>query len=68
MSESIVVRVPASTSNCGPGFDTLGIALNRYGSVSVSCRRDDKFVYTGEVSDFPEEATLMVREVAELYF
>ncbi|MCX6137576.1 MAG: homoserine kinase [Ignavibacteriales bacterium] len=28
------VRVPASTSNLGPGFDVLGLALNRYLIVS----------------------------------
>lgn len=26
----IKVRVPATTANCGPGFDTLGLALNMY--------------------------------------
>ncbi len=26
----ITVRIPCSTSNIGPGFDTLGLALNRY--------------------------------------
>ena len=29
------VRVPASTSNLGPGFDVLGLALDRYLVVSV---------------------------------
>ena len=29
------VKIPASTSNIGPGFDTLGLALNRYLYVSV---------------------------------
>ncbi|HMD59854.1 MAG TPA: hypothetical protein VKG78_00390, partial [Opitutaceae bacterium] len=35
-SESVVVRVPASTSNCGAGFDTLGLALNLYNRVTLS--------------------------------
>lgn len=26
----ITVRVPATSANMGPGFDTLGIALNLY--------------------------------------
>ena len=30
------VQIPASTSNLGPGFDTLGLALNRYLFVSAS--------------------------------
>ncbi|MCK9407939.1 MAG: homoserine kinase [Bacteriovoracaceae bacterium] len=31
----IQVKVPCSTSNLGPGFDTLGLALNRYLYLSV---------------------------------
>ncbi len=34
--ESVVVRVPASTSNCGAGFDTLGLALGLYNRVTVA--------------------------------
>ena len=31
----VSVRVPASTSNCGAGFDTLGLALNLYNRVTL---------------------------------
>lgn len=31
----MTVRVPASTSNCGPGFDTLSVALSLYNFVRV---------------------------------
>lgn len=34
--EQVTVRVPASTSNLGPGFDCLGLALRIYNSVTVS--------------------------------
>ncbi len=30
------VKIPASTSNIGPGFDTLGLALNRYLYLSIN--------------------------------
>src|SRR5437899_12842979 len=33
--QEITVRVPASTSNLGPGFDCLGIALRIYNDVTV---------------------------------
>jgi homoserine kinase len=33
--QQITVRVPASTSNLGPGFDCLGIALRIYNDVTV---------------------------------
>ena len=32
----VTVRVPASTSNLGPGFDCLGIALRLYNDVTVT--------------------------------
>lgn len=34
--ETVTVRVPASTSNCGAGFDTLGLALSLYNRVTLS--------------------------------
>jgi len=34
--QQVTVRVPASTSNLGPGFDCLGVALRIYNSVTVS--------------------------------
>ena len=34
--QHITVRVPASTSNLGPGFDCLGVALRLYNFVTVS--------------------------------
>ncbi|MDB6147353.1 MAG: thrB, partial [Spartobacteria bacterium] len=35
--QAVTVRVPASTSNLGPGFDCLGVALRLYNRVTV-CR------------------------------
>jgi homoserine kinase len=34
--ESVIVRVPGSTSNCGSGFDTLGLALGIHNRVALS--------------------------------
>jgi hypothetical protein len=33
--QQVTVRVPASTSNLGPGYDCLGVALRLYNSVTV---------------------------------
>lgn len=33
---SITVRVPGSTSNCGAGFDTLGLALSLYNRITLA--------------------------------
>jgi homoserine kinase len=38
----ITVRVPASTSNLGPGFDCLGVALRIYNDVIVSRGKDSR--------------------------
>lgn len=35
-SETVKVRVPATTANCGPGFDTLGIACNIYNELELT--------------------------------
>jgi homoserine kinase len=34
--QQVTVRVPASTSNLGPGFDCLGVALRIYNKVTVT--------------------------------
>jgi homoserine kinase len=38
----VTVRVPASTSNLGPGFDCLGVALRIYNHVAVSRGRGER--------------------------
>lgn len=35
MSRSVIVKVPASSGNIGPGFDVLGLALNFYNELRV---------------------------------
>ena len=37
--QQVTVRVPASTSNLGPGFDCLGVALRIYNNVTVTSGR-----------------------------
>src|SRR6202453_956416 len=36
MSSQVHVRVPASTSNLGPGFDCLGLALRLYNTTTIT--------------------------------
>src|SRR2546421_372853 len=38
--EKVTIRVPASTSNLGPGFDCLGVALRIYNSITVRRAKD----------------------------
>ncbi len=37
---SVTVRVPATSANLGPGFDTLGLALSVYDEVTVTVRAE----------------------------
>jgi homoserine kinase len=49
--QQVTVRVPASTSNLGPGFDCLGVALRIYNSVTVTRGRELEQPYPQIVSD-----------------
>jgi homoserine kinase len=40
--QQVTVRVPASTSNLGPGFDCLGLALRLYNHATVSRGRGER--------------------------
>jgi homoserine kinase len=53
--QKVTVRVPASTSNLGPGFDCLGIALRLYNNVTILRRRG-------------QPASAMVRAAAAAFF
>jgi homoserine kinase len=37
---AVTVRVPATTANLGPGFDTLGLALSLYDEIRVAVRAE----------------------------
>jgi homoserine kinase len=53
--EQVTIRIPASTSNLGPGFDCLGVALRLYNFVTVNRTRN-------AIRD------LLSRPAAELFF
>ena len=40
-SKTVKVRVPATTANCGPGFDALGIACNFYNELELTLLEED---------------------------
>ena len=52
--QQITVRVPASTSNLGPGFDCLGIALRIYNDVTVARGTSRQHLHPPIVSDAAE--------------
>ena len=55
MIQQTTVRVPASTSNLGPGFDCLGVALRIYNDIIVT--RGEKW-----------QPLLVARQTADLFF
>lgn len=55
--QKVTVRVPASTSNLGPGYDCLGVALRLYNSVTV---------VRGRLPESPHPS--IVRDAAERFF
>ena len=72
MSESlnkITVRAPATTANMGPGFDSLGMALEVFNTISIE--RTDQFAIritgngAGELSTGPDN--MVYRGIAAVY-
>lgn len=68
---SVAVRVPATSANLGPGFDTLGLALSVYDELTVTTlpAGELRIVVTGEgTEDVPTDAShLVVRAIAYAY-
>lgn len=67
----VTVKVPATTANLGPGFDTLGLALSLYDELDVSVREEPGvFVEVhgiGEGSVPTDESNLVVRAIAHAF-
>jgi homoserine kinase len=54
------VRVPATSANLGPGFDSLGLAVSLYDTLTVETLEDDALVFelSGEgAEELPRDAT-----------
>ncbi len=68
VGRSVLVKVPATTANLGPGFDTLGLALSVYDELTVTARLtpgatvEVHGVGAGEVPT--DESNLVVRSIA----
>ena len=65
---AVAVRVPATSANLGPGFDTLGLALSVYDELVVTALPEPglEIIVTGEgAADVPTDAShLVVRSMA----
>lgn len=68
MSACVRVRVPATSANLGPGFDSLGLALGLYNEAELALAEQTSVTITGEGADcLPgDERHLLLRSAARL--
>jgi len=60
------ITVPASTANLGPGFDSAGLALNLYLTISVEKSEQWEFVHQSvHLPPAPEASEHLIYETAE---
>jgi homoserine kinase len=68
---SVAVKVPATTANLGPGFDTLGLALSLYDELAVTVRRTPGATVTvtgvGEGEVPLDDSNLVVRAIRHTF-
>ncbi len=65
----VVVKVPASSANLGPGFDSLGMALSLFAWVSMSPSNATKITLVGDnLEGVAEDKTNLVYIVAQSVF
>lgn len=67
MSESdmLIIKVPASTANLGPGFDSIGMALNLY--LTLEVEKADKWEViplSEEMATFPKDESNYIIQIA----
>lgn len=67
----VTVKVPASTANLGPGFDSLGMALSLYAWIEMSESRSGETVfrfYGDGMEGLPSDKSNLLYKVAQLVF
>lgn len=63
------VKVPASTANLGPGFDSLGLALDLYAWIEMGAADKTAFHLFGEqMAGVPEDKSNLIYTVAQMVF
>jgi homoserine kinase len=71
VGRSVLVKVPATTANLGPGFDTLGLALSLYDELIVTVRESPgatvRVFGVGEGEVPLDESNLVVRSISHTF-
>lgn len=67
--EAVRIKIPASTANLGPGFDTLGMALSLYAWIEMKPAEQTTFhLYGDQLSGIPQDKTNLIYKVAQAVF
>jgi len=65
----VLVKVPASTANLGPGFDTLGMALSLYAWIEMKAAAQTVIELHGDgMEGIPQDKSNLIYKVAQLVF
>lgn len=65
LQDRLIIKVPASTANLGPGFDSIGLAVDLYLTLEVELSDKWEFVATGELEQFPKDEQHFICQVAQ---
>ena len=63
----IKVRVPATSANLGPGFDSLGIALNIYNEYEFSIEKNKGLFFEGVEKEFQNENNIIFMAIKKVF-
>lgn len=67
--DGVRVKIPASTANLGPGFDTLGMALSLYAWIEMKEAEQTVFhLYGDEMQGIPRNKSNLLYQVAQQVF
>jgi len=69
MSEGdmLVIKVPASTANLGPGFDSIGMALDLYLTLEVeNADKWEVIPLSEEMAEFPKDDSNFIIKIAKM--
>lgn len=68
-TRAVVVKVPASTANLGPGFDTLGMALSLFAWISLRPSSETRVTLVGgNLDGVAVDKSNLIYEVAQSVF
>lgn len=67
--EAVRIKIPGSTANLGPGFDTLGMALSLYAWIEMKPADTTAFhLYGDELRGIPKDKSNLIYKVAQSVF